>query len=292
MRFFGSIFVSWTFLSAGIHAFNKGTPSILPTAFNLQPTHALLMGSSVTGFAMLIATIPRRFRLFLVRVFTYLVTAILILATLTFLVPLHLWSLGVKLKQLVDEKRCSLPALTSISSAGRSTTDTDTDTTLVEEGQPLSTDVKKDGNTSSAPGSTRLDPSVPAFVPSAAVSAAWAPGPRITAPSSASPTHSQNVVLNPAVSRFVPGAAKQPAKALTFRWIRGRCVIRISAPQAPTPLNPVAAPFVPHVPSTPTEEPKPQPQTQQLVLRSTAPSFWSPGGCAIRITAPAPSPSK
>ncbi|KAJ7678146.1 hypothetical protein DFH06DRAFT_1422721 [Mycena polygramma] len=99
----------------------------------------------------------------------------------------------------------------------------------------------------------------------------------------------------------------QPTRALSFRWSRGGCPTRITAPAASTPLNGSAPEFVPppraaasvipivdedaHRPGlsesmwatcmTPAVEIK-----NRIVFRRAPPSFWSRGRCAIPIVPP------
>ncbi|KAJ7116010.1 hypothetical protein C8R44DRAFT_983920 [Mycena epipterygia] len=108
------------------------------------------------------------------------------------------------------------------------------------------------------------------------------------------PAPAPAVSLNPTVPAFVPYVQPQvssavartkqdwqPAKPLSFQWARGGCATRITAPPALAPLDVSAAVFVPAVAAPPII-----PVKKALALRTPAPAFWSPGGCAIRIVAP------
>ncbi|KAJ6577225.1 hypothetical protein B0H19DRAFT_1336077 [Mycena capillaripes] len=97
-----------------------------------------------------------------------------------------------------------------------------------------------------------------------------------------------------------------PTKPLSFRRTRRGCATRIAAPRAPAPLNASAAAFVPKARTTPTlntiDEDDGRPGLSASIgvpsavppvavknpvaLKSNLPSFWSPGGCAIRIVVP------
>lgn len=159
--------------------------------------------------------------------------------------------------------------------------------------------------------------SAPSFIPLGSSRQGPIPFPTVT--QDVAPT---TATLNPLASAFVPTTRStevtsaqdavlastatdrqktelEPAWPLSFRWARGGCATRITTPLAPAQLNVSAAPFVPKaridddlgrpdmsvsicaVPAGPVRT--------SLAFRSSPPSFWSPGGCAIPIVPPSSS---
>jgi hypothetical protein len=146
--------------------------------------------------------------------------------------------------------------------------------------------------------------SAPSFIPLGSLRQGPIPVPTVVAPTTAT--------LNPLASAFVPTIRStevtsavlastatdrqktewEPAWPLSFRWARGGCATRITTPLAPQ-LNVSAAPFVPKARidksiSGPFAVPA-GPVKTSLAFRSSPPSFWSPGGCAIPIVPPSSS---
>ncbi|KAJ6597261.1 hypothetical protein DFH09DRAFT_1357273 [Mycena vulgaris] len=159
--------------------------------------------------------------------------------------------------------------------------------------RPKPVSVAFEPSVSKPPAQPVLNPAVLAFVPTARIAAA-----------------------QDAMTMDTAKKDWQPVRPPSFQWARGGCATRITAPPVPAPLNLAAAPFIPMAPVAAPVAPivdedagraglsasmwaptpvaamcevpvaAPVPVKWPLVLRSAAPAFWSPGGCAIRIVAP------